>query len=91
MYNDTINTSRRLDDEINSCNNLIRKHNDYLRNTKTFWKSDNGDLIRNKYNESLNILKSVIKKYNGIESNLNRLSNKILKAINAREQASKKP
>jgi len=90
VYTRASNAAKKVDEEINSYNKKITKQNDILKNSKTIWKSDDGNSFRKKYNEALNKSKSIVKKYNSIESSLNRLSSKIRKAIDERERAAKK-
>lgn len=84
------NTAHKLDNEINSFNKIIKKQTDYLGNTKTFWKSENGNIIRDKYNDALKKSKLITSKYVSVESNLYQLSSKIQKADSARKQAAQK-
>ena len=46
MYTRASNAAKKVDEEINSYNKKITKQNDILKNSKTIWKSDDGNSFR---------------------------------------------
>jgi len=46
VYTRASNAAKKVDEEINSYNKKITKQNDILKNSKTIWKSDDGNSFR---------------------------------------------
>lgn len=86
MYSSADRISRNINEEIDIYNSKAKKYNDCVMNSKSFWKSNNGNSYRGEYTLLMIKLFFLSRKYNYIEAKFSRLSNRISKAIDERRR-----